>query len=283
MSIRVNMKTKTIVFLCVLLISVFAVSCTDDEKTGSAVVGTWKYGLKDNDIDVYWHFQSDGTWVKIIVYGSSGKVNVMKDAYFFENGKLYLDLREASCRISNNKLAIGMIDEEGRPLPAMTFTRVPDDVIEPYLEQLRNEEYGAFISNQNVNEFGIITLDEVNVRLFSIDKIPASYSIQVEIPQKVAGVVKACLKIDNNLVKVYNESAHKGYLPVPDENIRFVNPEVTITQGERLSDVATVELLSTEGLQEGGTYLIPVTIESVSGGVTRINHRRNTVFLKVVM
>ena len=278
---------KKIITACLLLISTAAVvSCTDDDdttETTPSIVGTWKNDLEDNDMDWYWHFQPDGTWVEIVVYGTSGKANVMKRAYFFENDKLYLNLREASYKFSNNKLAVERIDEDGYPYPTETFSRVSDDIIAPYLELLKNEENGVFISNLNVKEGGITDVYEVNVRTFRTDKIPATYPIRAEIPQKATGNVKVRFGIDNYLVKVYNETAHTSYLTVPSENVRLVNPEVTIAQGERVSDVASVELLSSEGLQEGSTYLIPVTIESVSGGVTRINHHMKTVFLKVIM
>lgn len=278
---------KKLITACLLLISTAAVvSCTDDDdttETTPSIVGTWKNDLEDNDMDWYWHFQPDGTWVEIVVYGTSGKANVMKRAYFFENDKLYLNLREASYKFSNNKLAVERIDEDGYPYPTETFSRVSDDMIAPYLELLKNEENGVFISNLNVKEGGITDVYEVNVRTFRTDKIPATYPIRAEIPQKATGNVKVRLGIDNYLVKVYNGSAHTSYLTVPSENVRLTNPEVTIAQGDRLSDVATVELLSSEGLQEGSAYLIPVTIESVSGSVARINHHMKTVFLKVIM
>ena len=278
---------KKLITACLLLISTAAVvSCTDDDdttETTPSIVGTWKNDLEDNDMDWYWHFQPDGTWVEIVVYGTSGKANVMKRAYFFENDKLYLNLREASYKFSNNKLAVERIDEDGYPYPTETFSRVSDDMIAPYLELLKNEENGVFISNLNVKDIEISSVYDVNVRTFRTDKIPATYPIRAEIPQKATGNVKVRFGIDNYLVKVYNETAHTSYLTVPSENVRLVNPEVTIAQGDRLSDVATVELLSSEGLQEGSTYLIPVTIESVSGGVTRINHHMKTVFLKVIM
>lgn len=278
---------KKLITACLLLISTAAVvSCTDDDdttETTPSIVGTWKNDLEDNDMDWYWHFQPDGTWVDIVVYGTSGKANVMKRAYFFENDKLYLNLREASYKFSNNKLAVERIDEDGYPYPTETFSRVSDDMIAPYLELLKNEENGVFISNLNVKEGGITDVYEVNVRTFRTDKIPATYPIRAEIPQKATGNVKVRFGIDNYLVKVYNETAHTSYLTVPSENVRLVNPEVTIAQGERVSDVASVEIFSVDGLQEGSTYLIPVTIESVSGGVTRINHHMKTVFLKVIM
>lgn len=278
---------KKLITACLLLISTAAVvSCTDDDdttETTPSIVGTWKNDLEDNDMDWYWHFQPDGTWVEIVVYGTSGKANVMKRAYFFENDKLYLNLREASYKFSNNKLAVERIDEDGYPYPTETFSRVSDDMIAPYLELLKNEENGVFISNLNVKEGGITDVYEVNVRTFRTDKIPATYPIRAEIPQKATGNVKVRFGIDNYLVKVYNETAHTSYLTVPSENVRLVNPEVTIAQGERVSGVASVELISVDGLQEGSTYLIPVTIESVSGGVTRINHHMKTVFLKVIM
>lgn len=278
---------KKLITACLLLISTAAVvSCTDDDdttETTPSIVGTWKNDLEDNDMDWYWHFQPDGTWVDIVVYGTSGKANVMKRAYFFENDKLYLNLREASYKFSNNKLAVERIDEDGYPYPTETFSRVSDDMIAPYLELLKNEENGVFISNLNVKDIEISSVYDVNVRTFRTDEIPATYPIRAEIPQKATGNVKVRFGIDNYLVKVYNETAHTSYLTVPSENVRLVNPEVTIAQGERVSDVASVELLSVDGLQEGSTYLIPVTIESVSGGVTRINHHMKTVFLKVIM
>lgn len=280
------MKTKQLVYVCVLLMSLLAISCSDDEETVEttpSIVGTWKNDLEDNDIDWYWHFMPDGTWVEIVVNGTSGTANVMKRAYFFENDNLYLNLCRASFRFSNNKLAVERFDENDESYSTETFTRVPDDVISPYLELLKNEEYGVFISNQNVEDQGVTSVYEVNVRTFRIDKVPATYPIQVEIPQNATSTVKASLEIDNYLVKVYNESAGRNYQPVPTEDVRLVSPDVTIAQGERLSDAATVELLSTERLQEGSTYLIPVTIKSVSGGVNRINHHMKTVFLKVIM
>src|SRR5690606_28100166 len=92
------------------------------------------------------------------------------------------------------------------------------------------------------------------------------------------GEITANLAVDNALVERYNEENGTRYLPLPNEAWALDKTAITIPDGNRMSDVATltVEPSSVDFAHE---YLLPVVIQSASGDKIPVSDEFKTVYL----
>ena len=112
--------------------------------------------------------------------------------------------------------------------------------------------------------------EQVPVQRFTVDELPAAYAVTVKATRRCAKPVTVSLAIDTSLVRAYNAKHGTAYYPVPISSVAIEDSEVTIQQGEALSTAAQVKVINTDDFIEGATYVIPVTMNQVSGdgGVT---------------
>lgn len=117
---------------------------------------------------------------------------------------------------------------------------------------------------------------------FVVEDTPSSYAITAQSTKKATSDIKVDFAIDNSLLEGYNSTHATSFQPVPDGSVEIENPEVEIKEGSALSSVAKVKVVNTENFADGVTYVIPVTIKSISGtnGEDVIEASR-TVFLKI--
>lgn len=89
--------------------------------------------------------------------------------------------------------------------------------------------------------------------------------------KKAAGDINVSFTIDNSLIDEYNAINETEYLPVPEEALVITNKTVTIpaggyssTENYQIAFTDNEDVLATIDNEKG--YLIPVRIESISGG-----------------
>ena len=123
--------------------------------------------------------------------------------------------------------------------------------------------------------------EQVPVQRFTVDELPASYAVTVKATRRCPSDVAVRLTIDTALVHNYNAKHGTAYYPVPVSCVTFDNSEVTIKQGEALSSAAQVKVISTDGLIEGATYVIPVTISQITGDGGEVIESSRTIFLQI--
>ena len=123
--------------------------------------------------------------------------------------------------------------------------------------------------------------EQVPVQRFTVDELPASYAVTVKATRRCEREVTMRLAIDTSLVRAYNAEHGTAYYPVPASAVTLENGEVTIKQGEALSNAAQVKVLSTDGFIEGATYVIPVTIQQVTGDGGEVIESSRTIFLQI--
>ena len=123
--------------------------------------------------------------------------------------------------------------------------------------------------------------EESPVVKFVVEDTPASYAVTVQSTEKVASNVNLTMAVDPSKVAEYNAINKTAYFPIPEGAVELENPQITITEGNAISSAATVKVVSTEAFEEGATYMIPVTIKSVSGGMTDVIEGSRTIYLRV--
>ena len=123
--------------------------------------------------------------------------------------------------------------------------------------------------------------EQVPVQRFTVDELPASYAVTVKATRRCEKAVTMRLAIDTALVRAYNAKHGTAYYPVPASCVTLENSEVEIKQGEALSTAAQVKVVNTDGFIEGATYVIPVTIQQVSGEGGEVIESSRTIFLQI--
>ena len=123
--------------------------------------------------------------------------------------------------------------------------------------------------------------EQVPVQRFTVDELPAAYAVTVKATRRCAQDVTVRLAIDTSLVRVYNAEHCTAYYAVPPAAVTLENSEVTIKQGEALSNAAQVKVISTDDFIEGATYVIPVTIQQVTGEGGEVIESSRTLLLQI--
>ena len=117
------------------------------------------------------------------------------------------------------------------------------------------------------------------IQNFVVEETPATYPITVKTTKKTDSDLTVSLAIDPSLVENYNAVNNTSYYPIPEGSVELDDSQVIIKEGSAQSSAVNVRVISTEGFQEGRTYLIPVTIRQ-SSSLEAIEASR-TLFLKV--
>jgi len=123
--------------------------------------------------------------------------------------------------------------------------------------------------------------EEVPVQSFTVDELPSAYAVTVKATRKCSEKVTIRLGIDTSLVRQYNATNGTSYYPIPLSCVQLTDSEVTIDEGAAVSTAAQVKVVSTDDFVEGCTYVIPVTIQQVSGEQEEIIESSRTIFLRI--
>ncbi len=113
---------------------------------------------------------------------------------------------------------------------------------------------------------------------FVVEDTPATQIISVSTSAPVTQDTKVVMEIDPSKVESYNAAHNTNYFCVPEGSAVLDQSEVIIPAGKSFSEAIVVRMLSTEGFEEGRTYVIPVTIKSI--GLDVIESSR-TVYLQI--
>lgn len=117
---------------------------------------------------------------------------------------------------------------------------------------------------------------------FVVEQAPAAYAVTAQTTKKAESDVKLTFAIDNSLVETYNAEHGASFFPVPDGSATLENAEATIAAGSALSTPAMVRIQSEKDFDDARTYLIPVTIKSMTtAGKEQVIETSRTIYLKV--
>lgn len=127
----------------------------------------------------------------------------------------------------------------------------------------------------------MITGTETNQLVkFTVEGTPSSYGVTASASGKVPEDITVNFAIDTSLVSVYNAERSANYFPAPAGSYEISGTTGVIKAGTAVSDPVAVRILSTASFVDGRTYIIPVTIKSVSGPLQVLEPSR-TIYLKI--
>ncbi|HEY9489173.1 MAG TPA: DUF1735 and LamG domain-containing protein [Chryseosolibacter sp.] len=116
---------------------------------------------------------------------------------------------------------------------------------------------------------------------FVVEETPASYIVTASATGKVSEDVTVNFALDNAVLDDYNARNKTSYFAAPASAIAIEGTEVVIKAGTASSTGMTVRVVSTEEFIDGRTYVVPLTIQSVSGGDLRVLPASKTLFLRL--
>ncbi|WP_423126562.1 BT_3987 domain-containing protein [Gaoshiqia sp. Z1-71] len=116
---------------------------------------------------------------------------------------------------------------------------------------------------------------------FVVEDTPASYTVTASATGKVSEDVVVKFAQDNSLIEAYNAKNKTNFFAIPESAIQIDGTQGIIKAGTASSTGITVRVVSTEDFKDGRTYVIPITIESVSGGNMDVLPASKTIFLRV--
>jgi Domain of unknown function (DUF1735)/Concanavalin A-like lectin/glucanases superfamily len=131
------------------------------------------------------------------------------------------------------------------------------------------------------NDVILITGTETdNLVKFTVANTPASIDVTASSTGLVTRDITVNFAVDTSLVTTYNQQVSGNYYAAPAAAYTLSASSGTIQTGTNVSTPITVTLVSTDSLVSGRSYLIPVTIKSVTGPLSVLETSR-TVFLKI--
>lgn len=119
------------------------------------------------------------------------------------------------------------------------------------------------------------------VKMAVDDVLPVEYTFSVNCTGKVSNEVTCKVAIDPDSVPAYNAANKTNYFCVPEGAAVIENDEVKIEPGKASSNPVKVSLVSLDGFDAGRTYVIPVSVVSVSGTDAKILDAEKTIFIKI--
>jgi len=115
---------------------------------------------------------------------------------------------------------------------------------------------------------------------FTVEGSTASYGVTATATGKVDQDITVNFDIDSTLINTYNTETSANYAMPPKGSYELSGNTGTIKAGTNVSDAVAVRILSTSNFVDGRSYVIPVTIKSVTGPLNVLEASR-TVYLKV--
>lgn len=130
------------------------------------------------------------------------------------------------------------------------------------------------------DEVILITGTEVTPLVkFAVENTPSEYSVTATSTHRAIEDMQVSFALDTAAVAGYNKEHNTTYYAVPAGAIDVTNLETVIKAGSATSTPVSVKVISTSPLIDGRSYLIPLTIKEVNGGVVLESGR--TIYLRI--
>ena len=112
----------------------------------------------------------------------------------------------------------------------------------------------------------VVGADQLSpVANLTIDDLPAVIGIKVASSCAIGDHVEVGMKATPELVESFNKEYKKNYELLPEKSYKLENTTLTIENGKNTStDGVRLSVISRDLLKEGKTYLLPISIVSVS-------------------
>lgn len=142
------------------------------------------------------------------------------------------------------------------------------------------------IASCKKSEFGdpviLVTGTEVYpIVKFSVENTPAQYSVTATATEKATEDIDVTFALDTLAVEKFNTEHRTSYFTVPSSAIDLSGLSTVIKAGSSASTPVIVKMISTSSLVDGRSYLIPLSIKTVTGNQMHVLESSRTIFLRV--
>jgi hypothetical protein len=128
----------------------------------------------------------------------------------------------------------------------------------------------------------LITGTEVSpIVKFAVQNAPAQYAVTATSTYKASTDINITFALDTAAVTKYNTANNTTYYAAPAAAISISNLANVINSGSSISSAVNVQVISTAPLLDGRSYLIPISIVTVTGGNMTVLESSRTIFLRI--
>ena len=118
--------------------------------------------------------------------------------------------------------------------------------------------------------------------VLTVDELPSAIGVNVKSSSVVTEEVIVRMQARPDLVEFFNNTYKKNYKILPDDSYKLNNTELQIENGKHASSESLkLEIVSRDELEEGITYLLPLSIVEVTGGSLSIIEGSKTLYVVV--
>lgn len=149
----------------------------------------------------------------------------------------------------------------------------------------KNDEYDNKSPFDNVVYLNVSENSDTQVTTFkkTLSDLPKTFSVVLSYPAPQA--VHVDVEVDPSLVETYNARHNTSWTMLDAKYYELSDSKLTIPAGKTISDVVTLKLKNLDGSGEAEelpidqTYLLPVTIADVNGGVAKLHSSATAYYL----
>jgi hypothetical protein len=123
--------------------------------------------------------------------------------------------------------------------------------------------------------------EDSDTRQLVVDGVPSEVAFMATLADLVDEAVEVEIAVDNRLIDAYNSKHHKNYKAMPDGSFALSTDVLRIEPHTLRSSAGKLVINDDSGFQEGDSYLIPVTITKVHGGV-RLLEASKTLYFAII-
>lgn len=116
---------------------------------------------------------------------------------------------------------------------------------------------------------------------FSVENTPAEYIVTATATHKAPQDINVTFAFDTTAVARYNKENNTTYYVVPEAAIDITNLSTVIKAGSSGSTPVSVKVISTSPLVDGRSYLIPLSIKTISSEDMTVLESSRTIFLRI--
>ncbi len=142
----------------------------------------------------------------------------------------------------------------------------------------------VFVNCKKYKEYKDVILmtgtETSKVAKFTVEGVPSSFAVSATATGKVSEDITVSFAVDTSLVAAYNTERSANYYAAPTGSYEVSGNSGVIKTGTNVSDPITIRITSLGDFVDGRTYIIPVTIKSVTGPLEVLEASR-TIYLKV--
>lgn len=116
----------------------------------------------------------------------------------------------------------------------------------------------------------------------TVDELPSAIGVKVASSCAVGGNVEVSMKASPELVESFNKEYKKNYEVLPESSYQLENTTLTIENGKNTSSNGVrLSVVNRDELKMGKTYLLPVSIASVSDNNLSIIEGSRTIYIVI--